>query len=141
MKLDVFLIVGLLAIAGCTTTSLKPSLPSLGGNKGGKTAAVIIAAMNGGLIGGSVGQGLSTADRSTGLEAEYRTLEYTQSGKPVTWRGSKEGTYGEVTAAQPYRVGAQDCRQYTHTVYIGGTPRVAKGTACRNQDGSWTPLT
>ena len=56
----------------------------------------------------------------------------------VTWQGSGES--GEVVAAQPYRVGSQNCRQYKHTVTAGGTTQTARGTACRNADGSWTPL-
>jgi surface antigen len=142
MKYNALAIAALLAVSGCAATGIKtPSLPSLGGGNNGKIAAVIIAAMNGGLIGGKIGEGLSNADRGAGLEAEYRALEYTQSGKPVTWKGSQAGIYGEVVAAQPYRVGSQDCRQYSHTVTSGGQPRVARGTACRNRDGSWTPLT
>ena len=58
----------------------------------------------------------------------------------MTWKGDRLGRYGEVVAAQPYRVGSQDCRQYTQTVFTGGS-RTARGTACRNADGSWTPLT
>jgi len=140
--LRAFLLAGLLGLGACTTTGIKPSLPTLGSeDNGGKVAAVIIAAMNGGLVGGRIGTGLSQRDKSAALEAEYRALEYTQSGQPVTWKGSQAGVYGEVVAAQPYRVGSQDCRQYTHTVYSGGQPRVARGTACRNRDGSWTPLT
>lgn len=95
--------------------------------------------MDGGLIGGSIGQGLSQSDRRTALQAEYRALEYTPGGKAVDWQGS--GVAGSVTAAQPYRVGSQDCRQYTQTVNAGGQSRSARGTACRNADGSWTPLT
>ena len=75
------------------------------------------------------------------LEAEYRALEYTPSGRPVTWKGSQGNLYGEVTAAQPYRVGSQDCRQYTHTFSLNGPRQTVRGTACRNPDGSWTPLT
>ena len=59
----------------------------------------------------------------------------------MAWKGKPDGHYGEVVAAQPYRVGSQDCRQYTHTVYPAGQPKNARGTACRNADGSWTPLT
>lgn len=144
MRFKAFFIPGLIALSACTTTGISP--PSLStitgkGDDGGKVAAAIIAAMNGGLIGGRIGTGLSDADRRTGLEAEYRALEYTQSGRPVTWRGSEPNVYGEVKAAQPYRVGSQDCRQYSHVVYVGGQPRTARGTACRNPDGSWTPLT
>ncbi len=99
----------------------------------------IIAAMGGGLIGGQLGTGISDADRGRALQAEYRALEYTPGGKSVDWQGS--GATGSVTAAQPYRVGSQDCRQYTQTVNAGGQTRSARGTACRNPDGSWTPLT
>ncbi|MCR5858930.1 hypothetical protein [Mesorhizobium sp. J428] len=59
----------------------------------------------------------------------------------MAWGDKGSGRYGEVAAAQPYRVGSQDCRQYTHTVTLGGAQNVARGTACRNSDGSWTPLT
>ena len=104
-------------------------------------AAAIIAAMNGGLIGGPIGTGLTDHDRGSALEAEYRALEYTPNGQTVTWRSSQSSAYGEVVAAQPYRVGSQDCRQYTHTVFVNGAARSAKGTACRNQDGSWSLLT
>ena len=97
--------------------------------------------MRGGLIGGSLGAGLSEDERERALEAEYRALEHSPAGKPVAWKGDSDAIYGQATAAQPYRVGSQDCRQYTQTVYRSGQPRIARGTACRNGDGSWTPLT
>jgi surface antigen len=106
----------------------------------GKVAGTIIAAMNGGLVGGTVGAGLSDKEKRSALEAEYRALEYMGSGQKVAWQGVS-GHSGEVVAAQPYRVGSQDCRQYTQTVVIGGAASTARGTACRNADGSWTPLT
>jgi len=143
--------VGLLAVSGCTTMGPKGgqgssltgiSLGSAAGSSGGgKVASTIISAMGGGLVGGSIGAGLDDSERRKALEAEYRALEYTQSGQPVMWQGSQSGRSGQVVAAQPYRVGSQDCRQYTQTVYINGQSRMARGTACRNSDGSWTPLT
>lgn len=110
-----------------------------GGGSGGSSA--IVKSMRGGLIGGSVGTGLSDGEKARALEAEYRALEYSQAGQPVAWKGDEQSVYGEARAASPYRVGSQDCRQYTQTVYRGGQSRVARGTACRNADGSWTPLT
>jgi surface antigen len=95
--------------------------------------------MDGGLIGGTLGSGLSANDRELALQAEYRALEYTPAGKAVDWQGSRGA--GAVTAAQPYRVGSQDCRQYIQTVTVGAQSQSARGTACRNPDGSWTPLT
>lgn len=144
-RLQVALVAGLLACSGCTTTSLSSGggvVPALGGGddaSSGKVAARIINAMDGGLIGGTIGNGLNSDDRRKALEAEYRALEYGQGGQAVAWKG--DGRSGEVVAAQPYRVGSQDCRQYSQTVFTTGTPLVARGTACRNADGSWTPLT
>lgn len=152
MRIGAGLVVGLLAVSGCTTTGFKStqggsatgvSLGTAAGSAAGsgRVASTIISAMGGGLIGGSVGAGLDDSERRKALEAEYRALEYTQSGQPVLWQGNQSGRSGQVVAAQPYRVGSQDCRQYTQTVYINGQSRVARGTACRNPDGSWTPLT
>jgi len=143
--LQVALVAGLLAGSGCTTSGLSSGggvVPALGGGDdaaSGKVAARIINAMDGGLIGGTIGNGLNSDDRRKALEAEYRALEYGQGGQAVAWKG--EGRSGEVVAAQPYRVGSQDCRQYSQTVFTTGTPLTARGTACRNADGSWTPLT
>lgn len=145
MKIRVVLVSALLAVSGCTTLDRGgPSsavTPVSTPPAGGKVSTGIVSAMNGGLIGGSVGSGLSDAEKRKGLEAEYKALEYNTSGQKVTWKSDNSSHYGEVVAAQPYRVGSQDCRQYTHTVYTSGAGVTARGTACRNADGSWTPLT
>lgn len=128
------------ALAGCSTIGgARPSGPGSGVKTGPAAPETIISAMGGGLIGGPLGSGLSAADRRLALQAEYRALEYTPAGKAVDWKGTRGA--GTVTAAQPYRVGSQDCRQYIQTVTIGAQTQSARGTACRNPDGSWTPLT
>ncbi|RWG81751.1 hypothetical protein EN836_20345 [Mesorhizobium sp. M1C.F.Ca.ET.193.01.1.1] len=145
MKIRVALVSALMAVSGCTTLGrggpTSPVTPVATPPAAGKVGTSIVAAMNGGLIGGSIGSGLSDAEKRKGLEAEYKALEYNTSGQKVTWKGDSSTHYGEVVAAQPYRVGSQDCRQYTHTVYTGTSGVTARGTACRNADGSWTPLT
>ena len=150
MKIRVALVSALLAVSGlavsgCTTLGGKG--PTIGATpastppSGGKVTTSIISAMGGGLIGGSIGSSLSATEKRSALEAEYKALEYTTSGQKVTWKGDQASRYGEVVPAQPYRVGSQDCRQYTQTVFTGGAGVTARGTACRNSDGSWTPLT
>ena len=149
MKIRAALVSGLLVVSGCASTGLRGgpekaissalSIPD--GDNGTKVAKTIISAMGGGLIGGKIGAGLTEREKRSGLEAEYKALEYTASGQVVTWKSDSSSRYGEVVAAQPYRVGSQDCRQYTHTVFTGGPGLTARGTACRNGDGSWTPLT
>jgi surface antigen len=101
----------------------------------------LIDRLSGGLIGQKLGNALEASDRQAALEAEYKALEATQAGQAVAWANAKTGHGGSVTAAQPYRVGSQNCRQYTHTFSMGSPAQSARGTACRNADGSWTPLT
>jgi surface antigen len=146
MKFRVALVSALLAVSGCGTLGRSPGVtvapqPAATPPNNAKVATTIISAMAGGLVGGSIGNGLSETEKRKALEAEYKALEYTASGQKVTWKSDSSARYGEVVAAQPYRVGSQDCRQYTHTVFTGTAGATARGTACRNADGSWTPLT
>ena len=114
---------------------------AIGSQFGGGTEEGIAAAVLGGvlwsLIGSQIGRDLDELDRQRAQEAEYRALEYGRSGRPVVWRNDNTGHYGEVVAGPGYEVNSLDCRDYTHTIYIDGRPQVAKGTACRQLDGSW----
>lgn len=97
--------------------------------------------MGGGLINSQVGSGIDRGLKMQALEAEYRALETGQTGEAFAWGNGNTGTSGTVVAAQPYRVGSQNCRQYTETINSGaGGEKTARGTACRNDDGSWTLL-
>ena len=109
------------------------------GGGSGRVAATLVGALAGGVIGGSIGRGLDVRSRDAALAAEYNALERGPAGRPVAWQGSN-GTYGQVVPQQTYQVGSQNCRRYTHTIYIDGVPQEASGTACRNNDGTWTPL-
>lgn len=124
------------ALSSCMTS--KVSAPR-GLFSGGRASASTpyISALQGGIISRS-GVELSDSDRQRALEAEYGALEAAPGGQPVTWSG--RGVSGKVVAAAPYQVGSQNCRQYTHTVTANGKETVARGAACRNNDGSWSPL-
>ncbi|MEM7214830.1 MAG: glycine zipper 2TM domain-containing protein [Pseudomonadota bacterium] len=109
------------------------------GGGSGRIAATALGALAGGVIGGSIGRSLDNGSRQAALQAEYNALERGAPGQPVRWQGNN-GTYGQVVPQQTYQVGAQNCRRYTHTIYVDGSPQQAAGTACRNSDGTWTPL-
>ncbi|EKF19771.1 RT0821/Lpp0805 family surface protein [Nitratireductor pacificus] len=129
------------ALSGCVGGSL--SQAELQPNQFAPAPAkanVIAGIEGGGLVNGTLGTALSRQQRRLAMEAEYRALESTPAGQDVAWRDGGSGRAGTVRAAQPYRVGSQDCRQYTHTIEINGASRAARGTACRNPDGSWTLL-
>lgn len=141
---SIFACAGILVLSGCVSSSLGAS----GGaaidafaNIGEQPASArIVEAMAGGLIGQVVGGEMDRSVRNAALEAEYHALEYTSSGKQVTWQSANGQISGSVVAGAPYRVGSQDCRQYIHRINTGGRQLVGRGTACRNDDGSWTPL-
>ena len=122
---------------GKTKVSAQIDPPAIAQNPGD----ALIARLAGGLIGQKLGKSLDAADRKAALVAEYKALEATQAGQAVAWANAASGHGGSVTAAQPYRVGSQNCRQYTHTFAMGSPSQTVKGTACRNGDGSWTLLT
>ncbi|MGE0501442.1 MAG: hypothetical protein AB7I79_07210 [Rhizobiaceae bacterium] len=138
MRLTVVSLVALFSLSGCVTSGLSGSSTSPLETTRTETRTI---AMGGGLVAGAIGQGFTESERRKALEAEYRALEYTPAGQKITWKSDDSGRSGEVVAAQAYRVGSQDCRQYQHTVFGGSQSRSARGTACRNADGSWTPLT
>lgn len=132
-----------LALSACGTAGKGAGGTGLGLLGGGSSAqkpeTSLLAPLGNGLLGNSAGQ-LDASDRKKALEAEYRALEYSPAGKSVSWSGSGSNS-GDVTAAQAYQVGSQNCRQYSHSFTIGGAQQTSRGTACRNADGSWTPLT
>jgi surface antigen len=125
-----------LVLSGCTTTKGAGSHGFFSKGKPSASAA-FITSLQGGIVGRS-GIELSDSDKQRALEAEYRALEVAAVGQPVAWSG--RNVSGKVVAAAPYQVGSQNCRQYTHTITVDGKDTVSRGSACRNNDGSWSPL-
>ena len=127
-------------LSACTTGSgAVPSL-RLPDTSFKKNESDVLSELGNGLLGANALQ-LAADDRRKALEAEYRAREYSPAGKAVQWKTSSAAASGEVMAAQPYQVGSQNCRQYTHSFSMNGVPQIVRGTACRNSNGSWTPLT
>ena len=72
--------------------------------------------------------------------AQVQALESGPSGAPVAWRNPDSGRYGSIVPGPAYASNGMNCRQFTHTIYIDGKPQTARGTACRNPDGTWQPV-
>lgn len=136
-------------LTGCNTTSGSSRLDQTGEQLAEadvdadqpENAAFYIQALRGGLVVRIAGLKISNSDRARALEAEYKALETSPGGQKIVWDGAG-GAHGEVVAATPYQVGSQNCRQYAHSISVkGAAPLTARGAACRNANGSWTPLT
>lgn len=108
------------------------------GHGTGRLVAVGLGTLLGGWAGSEVGKSLDRADEEHAYRAERDALEYNRTGQSESWSNPDSGHYGYVTPQQAYQnsSGAY-CREYSHTVYIGGQPERAFGTACRQSDGSW----
>jgi surface antigen len=111
-----------------------------GGNTGSRVAAGVAGAALGGLIGNRIGASLDDQDRQRAYDAQIQALESGRSGAPVAWRNPDSGRYGSVVPGPAFQQNGGTCRQYTHTIYIDGRPQTARGAACRNPDGTWTPV-
>jgi len=111
-----------------------------GGGAGGHLAGALIGAGIGGLIGNRIGAALDEEDRRRAYVAEMAAMQAEGAGGPVEWRNPGSGHYGMIVPGPVYADRGTRCRNFTHTVYIRGQPQVARGVACRNPDGTWTPV-
>ena len=111
-----------------------------GGGTSGHVAGALIGAGLGALIGNRIGAAMDDEDKQRAYAAQMDALERGPSGAPVSWRNPDSGRYGTVVPGPAFVENGRNCRSYTHTIYIDGRPQTARGTACRNPDGSWTPL-
>lgn len=112
----------------------------IGGGTGERVAAGVAGALIGGLIGNRIGAALDEEDKKRAYAAQRQALESGPSGAPVAWRNPDSGRYGSIVPGPAYQQQGLTCRPYTHTIYIDGRPQVARGSACRNPDGTWQPV-
>jgi surface antigen len=113
---------------------------AIGGSAGNRLAGTAIGAAIGGFLGNRIGAALDDEDKRRAYAAQMQALETGPSGAPVAWRNPDDGRYGNVVPGPAYQANGATCRQYTHTIYIDGTPQTERGTACRNPDGTWTTV-
>jgi len=113
---------------------------AIGGSAGNRVAGTLIGAAFGGFLGNRIGASLDDEDRRRAYAAQMQALESGPSGAPVAWRNPDSGRYGNVVPGPAYQMNGQNCRQYSHTVYVDGRPQTQRGTACRNPDGTWMTI-
>ncbi len=149
-------LVGAGLVAGCDASSifLNQDFGLANGAAIGKSAAsegvdsenhaadpALVALAGGGLLRDDVGRKLTLNERKLAVSAEFEALEYSPVGETVNWGNQFFFNFGVVVASRTYDVGSSNCRQYVHTLLIKGTSEVVKATACKEQDGTWVPLT
>jgi len=111
-----------------------------GGGTGNRLAGAAIGGLLGGLIGNRIGAALDDEDKKRAYAAQMEALDRGPPGAPVSWRNPDSGRYGNIVPGPQYQQSGRNCRAFTHTIYIDGTPQTSRGTACRNPDGTWTSV-
>ncbi len=113
-------------------------LGSLFGKGEGKILAIGAGALIGGLAGGVVGKYMDDNDKMMAEKSAHNALEKLPSGKTAQWSNPDSGHSGSVTPTKTFQSeSGRYCREYNHTVDIGGKVQKAYGTACRQPDGNW----
>lgn len=108
------------------------------GSGGGRLAATAAGTLVGLVIGSEVGASLDRIDRMYAARAQQAALETRPAGHSTTWVNPDSGNAGSITPTRTYRSAAGGyCREYQHTVIIGGREERGYGRACRRPDGSW----
>ncbi len=113
---------------------------TIGGTAGDRVAAAAAGAAIGGLIGNRIGAAMDDEDRRLAYQAQIEALEQGAPGAPVGWRNPISGRHGSIVPGPAYVQRGLQCRGYTHTIFIDARPQIARGTACRNGDGSWSAI-
>ncbi len=104
----------------------------------GKTVAIIAGTVLGALLGGAIGKQLDERDKLLMARTTQSSLETGRTGQASEWRNPDSGHRGTITPQPAYKSSSgQNCREFTQTIHIGGKSETAKGTACRNPDGTW----
>ena len=123
-----------LLLGGCVTTAGVPVADGTGGAVGAPNGVGV----GGNGVAAAALADLPRGDRARALAAEYQALEFQSVGERVEWRGTRGS--GAASALAPFRVGSQNCRQLVHTLTVGAETRTERGSACREPNGTWTPL-
>jgi surface antigen len=111
-----------------------------GGGAGNRLTGAAVGAGLGALLGNRIGAAMDDEDKRRAYEAQMDALDRGQPGAPVSWKNPDSGRYGSIVPGPSYQDAGRNCRSFTHTIYIDGRPQTARGTACRNPDGTWTSI-
>jgi surface antigen len=105
------------------------------GGGSGKLAATAAGTLVGALAGRQLAGYLQGNDQQTAVQAEQTAVS---RNEPIQWTNPETGNRGTIEPTRTYQgESGQTCREYQHTVYVGGRAEQAHGTACQQPDGTW----
>lgn len=107
------------------------------GKGSGAMWATGVGTLLGAYMGNSIGSSLDKADMGYARTAEQRALT-SNIGEEIKWNNPQSSNSGTVKAVRDgYSQSGRYCREYQHSVKIGGKTETAYGTACQQPNGDW----
>lgn len=104
------------------------------GSGTGQLAATAAGTLIGALAGRQIANQLAPAEERQAVAAERTALARNEE---ISWSNPETGRRGVIEPVRTYEQDGRLCREYVHTVYIGGQAEAARGTACQQSDGTW----
>ncbi len=104
------------------------------GKGDGQLAATAAGAVAGYIIGAAIGRSMDQVDEACVGQA----LERAQDRRTVAWVDPDRGARYELTPTRTFQRRGRYCRDFVMDALVDGARREVTGTACRNDDGSWT---
>lgn len=136
-----------LSLGACQTGSTSETIGTLGGAAGGaligsqfgggsgKLATTAIGTLLGAFAGRAIAQRLDSNSSDRAMAAERSAAA---ENRTITWNDPQGSSRGSVRPVRTYEnASGQTCRDYTHTIIVEGKRETARGTACRQPDGTW----
>ena len=145
------LLASLVLVAGCASDSYRGNREMTGGMAGaalggllgsqmgggrGALATTAAGVFLGGLLGSEIGRSMDEVDRMRAGQA-VGMAQTAPLGEEITWNNPGNDHHGSVTAVRDgYSETGRYCREFHHTVTIGGRSEEAVGWPGRRQDGA-----
>ncbi|WP_417667313.1 RT0821/Lpp0805 family surface protein [Roseibium sp.] len=137
-----FLVLLAAAVSGCSAVSGDSSGTwnnQFGASSGGiaeDEASTAIAV----ILDNDFGRALEPSDHRAVADAQKKALRARGVGASVAWQNEATGRSGQVRPGPVYQVNDTACREFTHLMTLEGQQLTSRGTACRQDDGSWKTL-
>lgn len=111
------------------------------GSGTGKKVAIGAGVLAGGFLGNRIGKALSCQDQQQHYETTQNALETQPTGQASSWTNPDTGHSGEITPTRTYTsADGVPCRDFDQTIFVDGEYEKVEGTACRQADGTWKPV-
>jgi surface antigen len=122
------------AVIGGVTGGVLGNIVGAGAGGAGRVATTAFGAALGAIVGGQIGRSMDEQDRQYAYETANLSL---RENRVQYWNNPDNGHRGEFRPRRSYLRDGRWCRDFTHTIWVGGEPDYVEGTACQRPDGSW----